>query len=192
MSNNDQRKAELFKEALENYLFPIVHLLRDDSISEIMINGHDKIFVESKGKLRAAGCQFPKEEDLRAAVNSIAQFVGRTIDEQNPRLDARLPDGSRIHVVIPPCARNGTVVAIRKFSQVEVDFKRYIEWGGITPKGAQFLELAMYLGKNILVSGGTGSGKTTLLGLLCSRIPVGQRIIVIEDASELTLSLIHI
>lgn len=191
MSKND-RKAELFKEALENYLFPIVHLLRDDSISEIMINGHDNIFIESKGKLRPAGCQFPREEDLRAAVNSIAQFVDRTIDEENPRLDARLPDGSRIHVVIPPCARNGTTVAIRKFSQVEVDFKRYIEWGAITPTGAQFLELSMYLGKNILVSGGTGSGKTTLLGLLCSRIPVGQRIIVIEDASELTINYPHV
>ena len=185
-------KADVFKEALHNYLSPVVKYLEDPKITEVLINGPDQVFVEYGGKLHPTDAKFANEDELMAAVNNMAQFVGRRINFEEPRLDARLPDGSRIHVVIPPCARSGTTVAIRKFSQVEVDFKKYIEWGAITPDAAQFLEIAMYLGKNILVSGGTGSGKTTLLGLLCGRIPKGQRIIVIEDASELIIHYEHV
>lgn len=185
-------KLDVFNEALHNYLAPVVKYLEDPKITEVLINGPHSIFVEYGGKLHPVDAQFANEDELRAAVNNMAQFVGRRIDEDDPRLDARLPDGSRIHAVIPPCARNGTTVAIRKFSKVEVDFKKYIEWGAITPDAAQFLEIAMFLGKNILVSGGTGSGKTTLLGLLCGRIPTGQRIIVIEDASELIIHYPHV
>jgi len=118
--------------------------------------------------------------------------VGRRIDNDEPRLDARLPDGSRIAAVIPPCARNGTCVSIRKFTQKTITFKDYIQMGALTQDAAQFLDICMFLGKNILVSGGTGSGKTTLLSLLCSRIPKGQRVIVIEDSSELTINYDHI
>jgi pilus assembly protein CpaF len=185
-------KPNVFKEALRNYLEPVVVYLDDPTVTEILINGPKDIFIERGGKLHRTDATFATEDDLLAAVNNMAQFVGRRINELEPRLDARLPDGSRIHVVIPPCARNGTTVSIRKFSSVKVDFKKYIEWGAITPDAAQFLEICMYLGKNILVSGGTGSGKTTLLGLLCSRIPRGQRIIVIEDASELTVDYEHV
>jgi len=195
MSNNKNGmaadKVDVFKEALRNYLGPVVSYLDDPTITEILINGPKDIFIERGGKLHKTDAAFPTEDDLRAAVNNMAQFVGRRITEEEPRLDARLPDGSRIHVVIPPCARNGTTVSIRKFSKTKIDFKKYIEWGAITPDAAQFLEICMFLGKNILVSGGTGSGKTTLLGLLCSRIPRGQRIIVIEDASELTVDYEH-
>jgi pilus assembly protein CpaF len=185
-------RDQAFKDALHNYLSPVVQYLEDPAITEVLINGHKEVFIETKGKLQKTPAQFSSEDELLAGITAIANYVGRRITTEDPRLDARLPDGSRIHAVIRPCAQSGPTVAIRKFSQVEVDFKKYINWGAITPDGAQFLELCMYLGKNILVSGGTGSGKTTLLGLLCGRIPAGQRIIVIEDASELTIHYEHV
>lgn len=185
-------REQAFKEALHNYLGPVVQYLEDPEVTEVLINGHEEVFVEMKGKLTRVSAKFSSEDELLAGINAIANYVGRRITTEEPRLDARLPDGSRIHAVIRPCAQSGPTVAIRKFSQVEVDFKKYISWGAITPEGAQFLEIAMFLGKNILVSGGTGSGKTTLLGLLCGRIPGGQRIIVIEDASELTVHYEHV
>jgi len=192
MSKDKGEKGDVFKEALKNYLAPVYEFLEDPSVTEILINGPKDIFIERGGKLHRADVSFATEDDVQAAVNNMAQFVGRRINEENPRLDARLPDGSRIHAVIPPCARNGTTVSIRKFSKTKIDFKKYIEWGAVTPDAAQFLEICMFLGKNILVSGGTGSGKTTLLGLLCARIPKGQRIIVIEDASELIIEYEHV
>ncbi|MDX9731682.1 MAG: CpaF family protein [Bdellovibrionales bacterium] len=182
----------VFADAIKNNLQPVQYLWDDPSVSEILINGPDDIFVERKGKLEKTTARFRSEDDLVAAVNSIAQSVGRRINLEEPRLDARLPDGSRIHAVIPPLARCGTVVSIRKFTQSKITFKDYIKLGAITGDAANFLEIAMFLGKNILVSGGTGSGKTTLLGLLCSRIPKGQRIIVIEDASELSIEYEHV
>lgn len=182
----------LYEAALQNFLGPILPYLRDPAVTEILINGPREIFVEIKGKLSKTPAQFASEDDLRAAVNNIAQSVGRRISEEQPQLDARLPDGSRIHSVLPPCSRAGTVVSIRKFTKSSMTFKDYINLGAITTDGAQFLDIAMFLGKNILVSGGTGSGKTTLLGLLCSRIPSGQRMIVIEDASELNISYEHV
>ena len=190
--SNKEEQVSVFKVAIQNFLGPILHLLDDDTISEILINGSDEIFVEREGKMHRTDVQFPDEDSLRAAVNNIAQSVGRRINDENPRLDARLPDGSRIHAVIPPCSRKGTTVAIRKFFQTEVTFKKYVGWGAVSPEGAQFLDACMKLGKNILVSGGTGSGKTTLLGLLCSRIPPGERIIVIEDSSELKINYEHV
>ena len=188
MSQNDG----VFKQAIRQYLGPVAALLEDDSVSEILINGPTEIFIEKGGKLFKSAAAFQDEDALRAAVTSIVQSVGRRIDENEPRLDARLPDGSRIAVVIPPCARNGTTVSIRKFTKSNVSFKDYIKMGSISSDGAQFLDICMFLGKNILVSGGTGSGKTTLLSLLCSRIPRGQRLIIIEDSSELTINYEHV
>src|SRR5690606_17780855 len=127
-----------------------------------------------------------------AAVNSIAQSVGRRISSKEPTMDARLPDGSRIHVVVPPVARNGTTVSIRKFTQTKLTLKECVEMGTLTADAAQFLDLCMFLGKNIIVSGGTGSGKTTLLSVLGSRIPKGQRVIVIEDSSEIQMEYEHL
>ena len=167
-------------------------LLEDESVTEIMINGPKDIWVESKGKVKKVNIQFPDEDSLRAAVNNIAQSVGRKVSDEEPRLDARLPNGYRIHAVIPPCARNGTTVAIRKFSKVQMTFKDLVRFGSITPDAAQFLDICMKLGKNVLVSGGTGSGKTTLLGVLCDRIPPGQRLIVIEDSTELSVEYEHV
>lgn len=195
MSEKKAAKApaeSVSQSAVRSFLGPIRELWDDPSVSEILINGPNDIFIERKGKLEKANAKFPDEDSLRAAVNNIAQSVGRRITEEEPRLDARLPDGSRVAVVIPPCARNGTTVSIRKFTQSKISFKDYIQMGAISADGAQFLDLCMYLGKNILVSGGTGSGKTTLLGLLCSRIPKGQRVIVIEDSSELKVAYEHV
>ena len=192
MSDGAGDTLSIFEAAIQNFLGPVLPFLKDPSITEVLINGPDTIFIESKGKLQKTDVKFPSEDDLRAAVNNIAQSVGRRINDEEPRLDARLPDGSRIHAVIPPLARCGTVVSIRKFTQTKMSFKDYIKLGAISVDGAQFLDICMFLGKNILVSGGTGSGKTTLLGLLCSRIPAGQRIIVIEDASELQINYEHI
>ncbi len=182
----------VFKAAIRQFLAPIVPFLEDPSVSEILINGPKDIFVESGGKLKKTDAQFSDEDGLRAAVNTIAQSVGRRVSDEEPRLDARLPDGSRIAAVIPPCARNGTVVSIRKFTQSKITFKDYVKMGSLSADAAQFLDVCMFLGKNVLVSGGTGSGKTTLLSLLCSRIPKGQRIIVIEDSSELNISYDHV
>ncbi len=184
--------SQVFIESLKNFLNPIAKYLEDESVTEIMINGHKDIWIEVKGKIVKSSAEFPDEDSLRAAVNNIAQSVGRRINEEEPRLDARLPNGYRIHAVLPPCARNGTTVAIRKFSKVSISFKDYVNWGALSVDSAQFLDVAMKLGKNILVSGGTGSGKTTLLGVLCSRIPQGQRVIVIEDATELDIDYEHV
>jgi pilus assembly protein CpaF len=189
---SDRNQLKVFQDAIEQNMRPILPLLADPTVTEILINGFDEIFVERKGKLEKTDVKFANEDDLMVAVNSIAQSVGRRIDWDEPLLDARLPDKSRIHVVIPPLARTkGPTVSIRKFTQSKVTFKDYIRLGSITPDAANFLEICMFLGKNILVSGGTGSGKTTLLGLLCSRIPKGQRLIVIEDASELSIEYEH-
>ncbi len=190
--NSEDQDGGVFEAAIANFLAPIVDLLNDPTVTEIMINGPKEIFIERAGKLYKTDAQFEDEDALIAAANSIAQRVQRRLTEENPTLDARLPDGSRIHVVLPPCARNGTTIAIRKFSKVKMTFKDYVKIGAITEDGARFLDLCMYLGKNILVSGGTGSGKTTLLSVLCNRIPAGQRVIVIEDASELTVDYEHV
>ena len=183
--------SDVFVNTLKSFLSPISELLEDEAVTEIMINGPDDIWIERGGKVEKSAAKFADEDSLRAAVNNIAQSVGRRINDDEPRLDARLPNGYRIHAVIPPCARNGTTVAIRKFSKFQMTFKDYVQIGAMTPDAAKFLDLSMKLGKNILVSGGTGSGKTTLLGVLCNRIPKGQRIIVIEDSSELSVEYEH-
>ncbi len=192
--NNEEKNEEIgvFQSAIKNNLAPIYHLLEDVTVSEILINGPNEVFVERDGKMVLSGEKFPDEDALRAAINAIAQSVGRRITDVEPRLDARLPDGSRIHAVLPPMSRKGTTVAIRKFFKSEMTFKKYVQLGAITVEGAQFLDAAMRLGKNILVSGGTGSGKTTLLGLLTSRIPSGERVIVIEDSTELKVEYEHV
>lgn len=193
MSREGGRISQAHQAAVESYLSPVQHLWQDPTVTEILINGPDEIFFERKGKLeKAEGAKFASEDDLRAAVNAIAGSIGRRISNEEPRLDARLADGSRIHAVIPPCSLKGTTVAIRKFTQAKITMKDYIKLGAISPDAANFLEICMFLGKNILVSGGTGSGKTTLLSLLCSRIPKGYRIIVIEDAAELAIEYEHV
>lgn len=182
----------VFQDAIASLLSPISDLLKDPSVSEIMINGPKEIFIEKKGLVFRAPNTFPDDEALMASMRAVAQSVGRVIDADNPRLDARLPDGSRIAVVIPPMAKNGTTVAIRKFSEEKLGLKDLINFGSLSPDGARFLDCCMYLGKNTLVSGGTGSGKTTMLNVLGSRMPKTQRLLIIEDAAELQIKAEHV
>ncbi len=185
-------RVSIFESAIKSFLAPIWDLLQNESITEVMINSYNEIWIEKKGKIEKTNARFSDEDSLRAAVNNIAQSVGRRIDDENPRLDARLPNGYRLHAVIPPCARKGTTVAIRKFSSVQLNFQDLIRFRSLSVDMAQFIDIAVKLGKNILVSGGTGSGKTTLLSMICNHIPKGQRIIVIEDSSELQIEYEHV
>lgn len=188
-----------FKEVIQRALGPVNEFLNDPNVSEVLINGPFQIFVEKAGKLELTSAKFPDEDNLQAAINSIAQSVGRRISKDEPRLDARLPiiegspaSGSRIAAVLPPVSRQGTVISIRKFTASKITPMEYIKYGTITPDAWMFIDLCMFLGKNIIVSGGTGSGKTTLLSLMCSRIPKGQRVLVIEDSSELQIEYDHV
>ncbi len=184
--------SNVFADAIKTFLAPIGDLLEDESVSEVMINGPSEIFVEQRGLVHKVENVFHSEEALTAAMRAVAQSVGRTIDADNPRLDARLPDGSRIAVVIPPMAKNGTTVAIRKFSKEKLGLKDLIEFGSVSQTAARFLDCCMYLGKNTLVSGGTGSGKTTMLNILGSRMPKTQRLLIIEDSAELQIKAEHV
>lgn len=189
---NIRHGAQIYKDAIEQNMAPILPYLNDPTVSEVLINGPDEIFVERKGKLEKVSARFASESALQAAVTSIAGSVERRVSEEEPRLDARMPDGSRLAVVMPPCSRKGTTVSIRKFTKNKISLVEYIKTGALNEDGALFLNMCMYLGKNVIVSGGTGSGKTTLLNLLCSKIPKGQRIIVIEDSSELQIEYEHV
>lgn len=182
----------VFQDAIANLLSPIGDLLKDPAISEIMINGPHEIFVERKGLVYKVPNKFADDDSLMASMRAVAQYVGRTIDADNPRLDARLPDGSRIAVVIPPMAKAGVTVAIRKFSEEKLGLKDLINYGSLSKDGARFLDCVMYLGKNTLVSGGTGSGKTTMLNVLGGRMPKTQRLLIIEDAAELQVKAEHV
>ncbi len=189
---NGDKMSDIWLSSMKQFLGPVMPLLEDESVSEIMINGPFEIWVEKKGKIQKTDLQFKDEDALLAATNNIAQSVGRRIDTQNPCLDARLPNGYRIHAVLPPCARNGTTVAIRKFFEIQMGLKDLIAFGCLNKHMAVFLDICMRLGKNMLISGGTGSGKTTLLSVLCGRVRPGQRIIVIEDSSELQIHYEHV
>ena len=171
---------------------PIRAFLEDDAVSEILINGPNQIFIERKGKLQATEAKFVSEPALKAAAVNVAKHVGRMLNEENPRLDARLPDGSRVHSVIPPLSRCGTVVAIRKFKKEKLTIAQLIQFGSITEAGAQLIDTIVKLHKNVIVSGATSSGKTSVLNVLSSFIPDTERILVIEDASELQLQQTHV
>ena len=170
---------------------PIRQFLQDDAVSEILINGPNQVYIELKGKLIATEARFVSEPALKAAAVNVAKNVGRLLNDENPRLDARLPDGSRVHAVIPPLARCGTVVAIRKFKKEKLTISQLIEFGSITEAGAQLIDALVKLHKNVIVSGATSSGKTSVLNVLSAFIPENERILVIEDSSELQLQQRH-
>ena len=183
---------DILAQTTQAFLRPISKYLEDDAISEVMINGSQEIYVEEAGKLRKTSATFEDDEQLMAAVRNIAQFVGRKIDNNQPIMDARLPNGSRIHVVLPPCARKGVYMTIRKFSQERLGVKDLIKFGSLSVNAAKFLNFCVTTAKNIIVAGGTSSGKTTLLNVVSSLIPEDQRIVVIEDSSELQLQQEHV
>jgi pilus assembly protein CpaF len=182
----------VFEDSVGTFLSPVKEYLADESVSEVLINGPSEIFVERKGLLERTPAKFLDEQALQAAIRNIAQFVGRRIDEENPILDARLPDGSRVAAVLPPCSRKGSTLSIRKFSKGNPVFVDLINRGSISKDAARFLDVCIHLAKNMIISGGTGSGKTTLLNVLGSRIPGTQRLLVIEDSSELKINTDHV
>ena len=192
MNTGSLNNKKVFEATIANFLAPVREFLEDESVTEIMINGPYTIFIERKGRVIKTDVKFDDEGSLQAAARNIAQFVGRPLDEENPTLDARLPNGSRVHVVIPPCARNGTTIAIRKFFKVSLTLKDLINFGALSVDGARFIDVCVFLAKNIIVSGGTGSGKTTLLSSIAGRIPKHQRILVIEDSAELQINAEHV
>jgi pilus assembly protein CpaF len=192
IGGNALGNKRVFEATIANFLSPVRELLDDPTVTEILINGYKSIFIERKGKLIKTDAKFEDEGSLQAAARNIAQFVGRPLDDENPTLDARLPDGSRVHVVLPPAARNGTTVAIRKFFKVTLTLKDLINYGSVSIDGARFIDVCVFLAKNIIVSGGTGSGKTTLLSCVASRVPKSQRVMVIEDSSELQINNPHV
>ena len=181
---------DTFRQALMDELIgygPISPVLRSSRVSEIMINGPDHVFVESKGKIFESGIRFFSEQHLLSIIQRIVEPLGRHVDEASPMVDARLPDGSRVNAIIPPLALQGASVTIRKFSEKKLTTDDLIKFGSMTPEMAMFLEEAVRSRQNILVSGGTGSGKTTLLNVLSLFIPKGERVITVEDSAELKL-----
>lgn len=182
----------VFDESVSTFLSVLKPYLDDDGVSEVLVNGPYEVFVERKGLLARVDAQFVDEQALQAAVRNIAQFVGRRIDDENPILDARLPDGSRVSAVLPPCARKGTSLSIRKFSKAVPTFVDLVGYGTLSKDAARFLDVCVFLGKNIIVSGGTGSGKTTFLNVLGARVPGTQRLLVIEDSTELKITTDHV
>ena len=171
---------------------PIDPLLHDESVTEIMVNGPDQVYVERAGKAGIAPVKFLDEDHLRRVIEKIVAQVGRRIDESSPLCDARLPDGSRVNAVIPPLAIGGPFLTIRKFSKDPLGIEDLIGFGTLTPAAARFLQ-ACIIGKlNVIISGGTGSGKTTTLNVMSSFIPEGERVITIEDAKELQLRQDHV
>ena len=173
-------------------LGPIEGLLKDDSITEVMVNGPKKIFVERMGKLMLTDITFHNDEHLMNIIERIISPLGRRIDEASPLVDARLQDGSRVNIIIPPLSLVGPVVTIRKFSKKPLTFDNLINFGTLDRKMAKFLQACVAAKINILVTGGTGSGKTTTLNALSSFIPSNERIVTIEDAAELRLQQPHV
>ncbi|MGO8955522.1 MAG: CpaF family protein [Rhodomicrobium sp.] len=173
-------------------LGPIEPLLQDSSVSDILVNGPDMIYVERHGKIEPTKLRFRNDGHVQHVAQRIASSVGRSIDESNPMLDARLPDGSRVNVVIPPISLKGTCLSIRKFSHSILEFSNFVTAGSVSPQLARALEIAARCRLNIIVSGGTGSGKTTLLNALSRMIDPGERIVTIEDAAELRLQQTHV
>ena len=171
---------------------PLEPLLRDSEISEIMVNGPDKIYVERAGKLYSVDTHFSSDAHLRRTIDKIVGRVGRRIDEASPLVDARLPDGSRVNAVIPPIALDGSMLTIRKFSADPFTDKDLIAFGTFSVQVRDFLVACVRGRRNIIISGGTGSGKTTLLNVISSFIPEDERIVTIEDAAELQLHQDHV
>jgi len=169
-------------------LGPLEDLIADESVSEIMVNSHDEIFIERKGQLMKSPITFTSNQAVLGAIERIVTPLGRRIDESSPMVDARLKDGSRVNAVIPPLALKGANITIRKFSKKKLVGEDLVKFGSMTPTMMNFLKTIVEEKSNIIISGGTGSGKTTLLNVMSSYIPKDERIITVEDAAELQLS----
>jgi pilus assembly protein CpaF len=189
-----QERQRLFEQIVAEILGfgPIEPLLADESITEIMVNGPNKIYIERKGKLEKVNLTFESDDHLMRIIDRIVSPLGRRIDESSPYVDARLPDGSRVNAIIPPLALNGPTLTIRKFSKTPLTVDDLIRFGSITSEAVEFLRACVIARLNIIVSGGTGSGKTTFLNILSGFIPDDERIITVENAAELQLRQEHV
>jgi pilus assembly protein CpaF len=192
LSGND--RARIIREVVDEVLGhgPIESLLRDQSVTEVMVNGPSLIYVERFGRLERAPAEFDDESHLRRIIDRICSLVGRRVDEASPMVDARLPDGSRVNAIVPPIALDGSSLTIRKFSSVPLTVGDLMSYGTLTRQAAEFLDACVRGRRNIVVSGGTGSGKTTILNILSGFVPADERIVTIEDAAELQLDQEHV
>ena len=189
-AQTDQLVDEILDELLG--LGPLEPLLKDDTVTDILINTHEMVYVERQGRLHRTNVRFQDTRHLVRIINKIVAAVGRRIDESQPMVDARLADGSRVNAIIPPLAVDGPLVSIRKFSRVPLAMNRLVELGSITQEMAMVLEAVVQARRNVLISGGTGSGKTTLLNAMSAYIDERERIITIEDSAELQLQQPHV
>jgi pilus assembly protein CpaF len=171
---------------------PLEPLLRDDSITEVMVNAYDRVYVERLGKIEATEATFVDNAHLLRIIDKIVSQIGRRVDEASPMVDARLPDGSRVNAIIPPLSLRGPTLTIRKFSRDPYTMDALIDFGTLTPEAAQFLSACVRGKLNMLISGGTGTGKTTTLNALSAFVPNDERIVTIEDAAELQLQQQHV
>lgn len=189
-----EMKAQMVKEVLDEALGlgPLEDFLADDSVTEIMVNARDQIYVEQKGKPTMSKVTFSSEQQMMNVIERIVTPLGRRVDEKVPYVDARLADGSRVHIIIPPLALRGPTITIRKFPKTRVTEKHLVQFGSMTEEIADFLRCCVEAKLNIVVSGGTGSGKTTLLNVLSNFIPASERIITVEDSAELQLGQEHV
>lgn len=169
------------------FLRPIEALIRDPEISDIMVNGSSGVFIEKHGEMRSVPDVVINERSLQVALRNIARALGDEINEEKPLLDSRLPDGSRVAAVFPPCAVSGTVLTIRKFHSQLYTAEELVRIGSVAPEALAVLRQAVEARKNILISGGTGTGKTTLLNALAAFIPDSERLVIIEDTSEIQI-----
>jgi pilus assembly protein CpaF len=189
----DERR-QIIREITDDILGygPLEPFLRDDSVTEVMCNSFDRIYVERNGKIERTQAAFADNSHLLRIIDKIVSQVGRRVDEASPMVDARLPDGSRVNAIIPPLALRGPTLTIRKFSRDPYTMNDLISFGSISPRAAQFLAACVKGKLNILVSGGTGTGKTTTLNAMSAFIPGDERIVTIEDAAELQLQQEHV
>ena len=189
-----QERAQVTREIADDILGygPLEPFLRDDTVSEIMVNGPHSIWVERRGKLLRTDAGFVDDQHLLRIIDKIISRIGRRIDEASPMVDARLPDGSRVNAIIPPLAVTGPTLTIRKFRRDPLTMEDLLRFGTLTPRAAQLLEACVRGKLNILISGGTGSGKTTTLNVMSAAIPEGERIVTVEDAAELQLRQEHV
>jgi len=182
----------VFAQTLKIYLEPVQEFLEDPSVSEVLINGAKEIYVERSGKLYKTDASFEHEDHVYALAKNVAQYVGTVLNEENPLIDARLPGGSRVHMTMPPISRKGICIAIRKFFREALSVEKLLEFGTITRAAADFLSVCVKTEMNLIVAGGTGSGKTSLLNVLSSMVPPDQRIVVLEESTELQLQQPHL
>jgi pilus assembly protein CpaF len=191
---NMAEREKIFAELVDEVLGygPIEPLLKDPTVSDILVNTYRQVFVERRGKLEITDVRFKDDAHLMRIIDKIVSSVGRRIDESSPMVDARLPDGSRVNVIIPPLALDGPIMSIRRFSVVPLELEDLIRFQTLTPEIAEILKGIVRARLNVIISGGTGSGKTTLLNVLSRFIPEEERIVTIEDAAELQLKQTHL